>query len=199
MDDVVFIIGQIIGAVGVLINILIYQQKTRIRLLVCKLISDAVWATHFFVLGAYSGFAICAIAIVRELVFMNRVKHKWANHPVWPILFTLVILSSAVLTWKGPISILPAVASTTSLFSFWIGKPKVTRILCFPCSILMIIYDAFVLSYAGITNESLSLLSATIGLIRIDLMHRKHEETVPAIGAAGEKQPAVEGDSSIKK
>ena len=43
-----------LGILGILTNIIIYQQKTRKRLLIWKLISDMIWIMHYWLLGAYS-------------------------------------------------------------------------------------------------------------------------------------------------
>ena len=176
MNETLIIIGYIVGVIGIVISIIIYQQKTRKGLFIWKLISDAVWALHYLFLAAYSGFAICAIAVLRELIFMNRTKYKWANHIFWPIIFSIILLSSTILTWQGPISIIPPIASVISLISFWIGKPKVTRIILIPVATMMIIYDVLILSYPGIANESFSLISAIIGIIHIDIMQNKRNK-----------------------
>ena len=171
------IIAQVVGALGILTNALIYQQKTRRRLIAFKLIADVIWGTHYAMLGAYSGMAICIIAVFRELIFINREEKKWAQHIIWPIIFVSAALSTAALTWNGPLSILPAVASATSVIGFWIGKPRFSRILVFPITALMVTYDALSGSYAGLLNEAISVTSTVIGIIRLDIK-KKNEKVL---------------------
>ena len=62
----------IFGLAGVLSTVFIYQQKSRIGLLVAKLISDVIWFMYYFLQAAYSGAAVAVIGIIRELIFINK-------------------------------------------------------------------------------------------------------------------------------
>lgn len=174
-------VAWVFGGIGICTNAMIYQQKNRAKLLLLKLISDAIWGVHYLFLGAYSGLAITVIAIFRELVFMHRPTKKWAQCFVWPIFFALLAIGSSVLTWKAPISVLPALASAVSVFGFWIGNPRLSRILTFPISSAMFTYDACIdpISVPGIINEAGAITSAVVGIIRHDLA-RKKEISDPA-------------------
>lgn len=173
--------AEIVGVIGILSAAIIYQQKTRKGLMITKLISDAIWAVHYILLGAYTGMAICVLAVFREMIFMNRGRYRWASHIIWPIFFSAAALGTSALTWNGPISILPAAASALSVVAYWIGKPNLSRTLLFPISTAMVIYDIVTGSYAGVLNEAISMTSAVIGIIRLDIKHGKkrneNEET----------------------
>ncbi len=157
------IIASLVGVLGIGANVLIYQQKTGKNLLIYKLISDILWATHYLILGGISAFAIACIGIVRESIFLNQ-KHKWAQSNLWLLLFVLLSVGSAIITWKSLMNLLPATASVLSIFGFWRAKPKLSRILAYPISLCMITYDIFILSYMGIANELFTLLSTTVAI-----------------------------------
>ena len=161
----VYILGYILGALGILVNMLIYQQKNGQRLIIFKLISDVIWALQYLALGAFSGMAIAVIGIFREIVFYNKHK-KWARSKLWLVFFIICSIVSAILTWKSVFSILPALASVISVIGYWKKTPSLSRILAFPISISMLTYDIFCYSYMGIVNEVLALISATVGIIR---------------------------------
>ena len=158
------IIASLVGALGIGANVLIYQQKTGKNLLIYKLISDILWATHYLILGGFSAFAIACIGIVRESIFLNQ-KHKWAQSRIWLLVFVLLSLVSAALTWKTLMNLLPAIASVLSVFGFWRNNPTLSKILAFPISLCMLTYDLYIMSYMGIANEAFTLLSATISVI----------------------------------
>lgn len=158
-------ISNITGALGIGANVAVYQQKSGKKLLISKLISDFLWAFHYFSLNATSAAAIAVIAIFRETIFFNQDK-KWAKSKLWLIFFLLCSVVSAVLTWRGVISTLPAIASILSVLSFWKGSPRLTRYLAFPISACMLSYNIFYHSYMGIVNEVLTLFSAAFGVIR---------------------------------
>lgn len=154
--------AQIIGFVGVAINLLIYQQKTQKRVLFFKFISDIAWALHYIFLGAFSGAAIACVGLLRETVFMLSQKHR----KKWLVLFLCITVVSIYLTWKNWFSIFPAIASFLSVISFWQRSPKRTRLLAFPISLCMCTYSISSGSWAGVCNELLTISSATIGLLR---------------------------------
>ena len=169
-------ITMLFGTLGVVVNILIYQQKSGKNLLAFKLISDVLWALHYFFMNAYTAMCISLIAIVRELVFLKQ-SNSGTQKRTWLIVFLLCGSASAVVTWKGLSSILPALASAISIFSFWRGNPRLSRILALPVSGCMMSYDFTCGSVMGIVNESLTLISATAGVIRF--RRKQYSRPVP--------------------
>lgn len=162
------IIAQLVGFLGIIISFIIYQQKDRKKLLVWKLVSDTVWMLHYALLGAYSAVAVTIIGVIRETVYLNEGK-KWANKKFWIVIFCLINALFALYTWKGLFSLLPTIASLIAVVSFAMRKPKITRFFSFPISFCMITYDFFTGSIAGIANETFTITSSIIGLIRHDI------------------------------
>ena len=162
------LLSEILGFVGVALNVCVYQQKKRQRLLVFKLVSDIVWMFHYGLMGNFSGAAVATIGIARESTFLVTDKKNMDRRP-----FLLVFLFFACLsvwfTWGGWFSVLPATASLLSVISFWQQKPRVSRLLALPISACMITYSITVGSYAGIANEIFTISSTLIGIARHDL------------------------------
>ncbi len=155
----------IAGLLGVGANVVIYQQHKKEKLLIWKLVSDVLWALHYFFLAAYSGTAVAVIGIFREISFYGQIKKPTKSKGLL-IFFICISLISAVITWKNGFSILPAAASVISIISFWNGKPSVTRYLAFAISACMLTYDVYCHSYIGIGNEIFTICSAFIGVVR---------------------------------
>lgn len=166
------IISYIFGFLGVVANILIYQQKEKKKLLFLKFVSDILWAAYYGFAGMFSGMAVALIAIARETVFLFMANKK-RSVPMLCV-FLLAGALSSVLTWNGIASIFPAVASCLSIFSFWYGKPQRTRYLAIPISACMLTYDIFTFAVFGIANEIFTLSSTAIGLYRF---RKSKEET----------------------
>ena len=72
------------------------------------------------------------------------------------------------MTWDNWFSLLTCIASCIAVASFFIGIPSLSRILVFPISGCMLVYDVAVLSVAGIVNECIAMTSSLIGIIRLD-------------------------------
>ncbi len=161
------IIAQLIGLGGTYMLFTLYQQKERKKLLLRKLCADVLWGIHFVMLGAWAGAIPNLMGIFRETVFLHSDK-KWANSFVWPVLFIVISWILAIISWKSALGLLPMCASTLVTISMRVEKTKTTRILSVPICLAFLTYDFFVASYAGMINESISLVSIFIAIFRND-------------------------------
>lgn len=168
------IIYEILGFIGVGLNVLVYQQKKRKRLLVIKWISDVVWTVYYGLRANYSGSAVAAIGIARESTFLVIEDKKIDRRPFLAFFF-LCACVSVYFTWGGWFSVLPATASFLSVISFWQQKPRVSRLLTIPISACMLTYSIMVGSAPGISNEIFTLSSAFVGIIRHDIKRKTTE------------------------
>ncbi len=173
--------AQVFGILAMLSLFATYQQKTAKGLTVAKLCADVAWCFHYFFLGAYTGIVPNAVGIFRECVFMQRKDKKWANSIVFPILFVLIGWGVGLLTFRGPISLLPLAATTVVTLGLWTQRPLICKLACFPASLCFLIYDIFVDSYIGIAAECFSLVSLLLFFLRfgkasIEAKKRKESE-----------------------
>lgn len=155
-----------------------YQQKTAKRLTFCKLTADVAWIFHYLFLGAYTGIVPNAVGIFRESIFVRRKEKKWANHPIFPILFILTGWGVGMLTFVGPISFLPLAASTVVTLGLWTQNALVCKLACMPASISFLIYDIYVGSPVGIVAEAFSLCSLAIFFIRFAVAKYKEKKLI---------------------
>ena len=170
------ILAQVFG-VGAMISLFAaYQQKTAKRLTLSKLSADIFWIFHYFFLGAYTGIVPNAVGIARELIFMNRKDKKWANSPIFPVLFVLIGWGVGLMTFRGPISLLPLCASTVVTLGLWTQNQLICKIACFPASLCFLIYDIFVGSYIGIFAESFSLVSLVIFFVKFGVARYREKK-----------------------
>ena len=154
-----------IGYIAIVVSVLIYQQNTRKKLLICKGISDILWITHYTLLSAYTGAAVTAVAMLRTLVFLNK-DAKDPKNRKWLFIFLGISIISGILTWNSIFSIFAMCGSLIAIVSFYIGNPKLTRILSFPVSVCMLTYGASNGSAAVIINETVVMISSVVGLLR---------------------------------
>ena len=153
-----------IGAMIALFSI--YQQSSRKKLIVSKLIADVCWVIHYLCLGAYGGAIPNFVGIFRELVFVNRKDKAWANKIIWPILFITINFGLGISTFHSFYNILPIAASAFVTVSLWIDNPKLTKIITIPVCMAFMIYDFYVKSYIGMINESISIVSIIMFFIK---------------------------------
>lgn len=161
------LVGEIAGYIAIVASVLIYQQKTRKNLLISKAVTDVLWIIHYFLMGGYTGAAVTCVALVREVVFF---RSDWRNKNSKLILVVSLCISAVctALTWDGVFSIFAMLCSMLSIVSFWIGEPKVSRIMAFPISGCMLIYGVANGSVAVLINEVLVMISSVIGILQHD-------------------------------
>ncbi len=114
--------GQLLGFLAITAAYFIFTVKDRNSVLKLKLLADVLWCSHNFLIGANSGGLITFIAIGREILFLKDKRRK-----VYLLLFPALYFLSLLLTYRGPLSALPAIASTVSTIGFWQQKSKVIR------------------------------------------------------------------------
>lgn len=160
------ILANILGLGAMISLFLIYQQKKRKNMLLCKLSADIFWSAHYLCLGAFSGIIPNFTGIFRELIFVNRKNKRWANSNLWVIFFILINFAFGIRSYEKWYDILPVAASSLVTLSLWIDNPSLTKLILIPVSIAFIVYDIFVSSYIGIINESISILSIIIYFLK---------------------------------
>lgn len=158
-------ITSLIFGIGAMIALFsVYQQKTRKGILCSKLTADICWVVHYLCIGGVAGAIPNLVGIFRELVFVQRKKHRWANLIVWPVLFIAVNFGLGLRTFYSAFNILPIAASAIVTVLLWIDNPFVTKLLSIPVCTSFLIYDIHIGSYIGCVNESVSVLSILVFL-----------------------------------
>lgn len=160
------IVAQLFGLGAMVSLFLIYQQKSRNKLIIAKLSADIFWVAHYFCLGVTAGMIPNFIGIFRELVFINRKTKKWASYIIWPIIFIIINWLLGFRTFHSWYNLLPITASTFVTISLWIDNPKLTKIISIPISSAFLIYDIFIGSHIGVINETISICSIIIYFIK---------------------------------
>ena len=158
------IMAQVVGVLGVAVFVFLYHNKNMKNILRVKLLMDVLWATHYLLLGAYSGFGTNVVCCGRELIFMNNDKPLFKKK-FWLWLFVAFCWVSAALTWRGWYCIIPATVSTMATLSFWQKNVTLARWIGLINNVLMFTYDIFVLSYMGMVGEVLAFFSVISALI----------------------------------
>lgn len=172
-----YIISQVAGLFGILLSVLIYQQRTHKAMLILKMLSDIMWLVQYLLLGGYTGVAVTCIALCRSTVFYFYEKKVRTAPKPWLIAFILAAIVSAVFTWKNFLSIFPTVGSIIAVISFWQRKPKNTVYFSYAVSAFMLVYHVFAThSISATVNEILSVTSSTAALIRSKIEKNKEQK-----------------------
>lgn len=163
--------AQILGVLALVENAFIFLSRKRERILQRKLLSDILWMGNYLLLGAYTGAALNGIAILRELVFLQRDRRRWADAPWWPVFFAAFSWISPVLEWLrlGQMTLLPVLPTLGSMLfaiALYQRKPLWTKLLSIAGNLLWMIYAGIVGNPSGLLSSGILLVSALLGLFR---------------------------------
>jgi len=159
------IIAQILGIVAVAFAVLSFQAKSDKHLLIMQTGAAFFFCVHYFMIGAYTGLAMNGVAVVRNVVYYNKDKKIFSGW--WPpVFFACIMAMLGVFTWQGWHSLLVIVGLIINTVGMSFKDPQNIRKSILVTSPLVLIYNIFEFSIGGIINESLSIVSSVIGIVR---------------------------------
>lgn len=161
------IIGQIIGLFGVAVLFLAYQMKARKMLLLLQMLGVALFATQYFMINALSGAVLNTVCLIRTIFFYfaeDKIKNE-KSKIFSSIFFAVLICIFGAFSWEGWYSILMLLCLAINSFCTGVCSPQNFRKSLLLTCVLALIYNVIVFSIAGMLNESISIVSAIIGII----------------------------------
>ena len=165
MQDFIALIGHILGFIAVGLFFYSYQVTEKRSLMIIQTIATALSCVQYLLIGAFSGFALNIVCIIRNFIFYFRDKnHK--TEIISPILISLCIGAASILSWEGVHSLLITLGLVINTVCMGLCDAKSFRKTILISSSLILIYNIFAFSYSGILSESISLISVVIGIIR---------------------------------
>ena len=157
---------QAIGFVGVAFFIASYQIKSNKALFLCQLIGCLIFCIQFFIMGAYTGALSLVINIIRNLLLIKIKDWKWVSSK-WTMLVILgMLIAVTAYTWDGLISLLPFIMVAATTIGYWSNNAQKIRLSQFIGSPCVLIYDILIRSWGGVLNETITLVSIIISVIR---------------------------------
>lgn len=191
---------QIIGFLGIALNLIAVQFNTHGKIVALKTAGSFMFGVQYFLLGAYTGVVMEFIGWIRNLTFIYLVKKnkptKW-----WIVFFSFITvalgLTTIILTWESSIksvawlasdfkvataltvgiSLISILAKVLSTIAYGVSDPHKIRLLNFPTCSCWLVYNFVAFSLAGIANELMSIVSLTIAEVR----YSKKRKVSPAL------------------
>ena len=179
------IVAQIFGIIGMIFNLLVFQQKTHRGVTLCQFFAAAAFCANYLMLGAFVGGILNFVGALRAAVFYFKDKTR-ANSIFWLIFFILAFASSYPLTFFAfgtkptvgnlIIELLPVVAMVIITISLRLGSAKAVRFMGLFSSPMWLTYNFFSGSIGAVASEILNLISMVVGIIRFDIKREKKNE-----------------------
>ena len=161
-------VGQTLSILATLITFLSYQMNTRRSILFTQTAATVSMCAGYFFLGATSGFALNIVGIVRNLTyyFLGYSKNPKKYSLIASVGFAAVICVLGILSWQAWYSLLIIIALAINTVYLSLGDPQRLRKSILLTSSSIFIYNIFVFSIGGMTNEAVAIVSSIVGIIR---------------------------------
>lgn len=173
MNDplLVFLLSQAFGILALICTVVSMQLKKKKTLMVLQTASEAFIVAQYFVKNAITGSFMSIVAFVRDIIFTKYEKHRT---PLWVLLIIYVVMTIlTVISWAGPLSLLPYMGSLIYAWSLWYGKVKWIRIGNAIGNSPYLIYTVLTSNYALFIMTLLEVIAALFGFFRIDVFNKK--------------------------
>ncbi len=181
MQNFITLIGHILGFISVGLFFYSYQRTQKRKIVIIQTVATALSCIQYLLIGAFSGFGLNIVCIIRNFVFYHRDKNQ-ATGLASPILLALCMAVVSFFSWEGIHSLLITLGLVVNTICMGIFDAKSFRKTILISSSLILIYNIFASSYSGILSESISLVSVIIGIIRYRNIQQpiKTKKTIPA-------------------
>ena len=184
------ILAQVIGIVGMVVNLLAYQQKKQKNLILFQLGGSAMFFLNFLLLGIvdgvfYIGTLMNLLGIFRSIVFANKKLFR-SDKPFWIGIMTALYLGAYALVftvfgtkptvYNLLIEFIPVVAMIAGTLVVYMKEARNARKLSLISSPSWLIYDVAAGSVGGTIGEILNIVSIFVGMIRHDIKRKGNDQ-----------------------
>ena len=177
MDNavIIFILGQAFGICALICTVVSMQLKKKRPLMILQTASEAFVVAQYFVKGAITGSFMAIVSFIRDVIFTKYGKKR---APLWILIVIYIVMTVlTIISWNGPLSILPYSGSLVYAWSLWYGKVKWIRLGNAIGNSPYLIYTLVTGNYALFIMTLLEVISAAVGFIRIDVLGKKKKQT----------------------
>lgn len=166
-----WITNQIFAFLGLIFVVLSFQQKSTKKLLILRNIATLLVFIGLCFLGDISAMIFCGAGVIRNavsLIFAYKPKTKKITKNIASILIVILLITLNIIYWKNFYNLYSIVLGTLAVYTFMQDKASMIRKLSVVIEILSIIYYSLLLSPTNIVIEVVGLVSAIVGIIRLD-------------------------------
>ena len=171
------ITGQILGGVAVVLGFIAFQMRDAKRVLLVQMGAIIVFCAHYYLLEAYSGLALNAVGLFRNIAYYHRAKMPKTAAAAVTVFFVIAMVTAGILSWQDMRSILVIIGIAINTVGMSFSDPQNIRKSILVSSPLVLIYDVLVRSVGGTVFETTAIASSLIGIVRAERA-KKEKNTV---------------------
>ena len=156
-----YIVSQLLVIIYYLIYSWTFHLKDSNKILIFGIIATIISSISYLLLNAYTGMAMCFVAIIRNLLFTKSKKSVFNL-----VLIFILILFASIFTFNNYFSLFNIIATLLYTYALWQKNTKTYKLLGIIVNGLMIVYDIYIQSILGVILISVAFISSLIGFIK---------------------------------
>ena len=171
-----------LGTLGLLLGFAAGIMPHRRGMLLASAGCAGAFSLHYLHLGAFTGTAMCAIALLQNLVSAQAIRPEGRSPLVAPLFAatTLMAAGLTLATWTGWPSACAGLGALLATAARLQGDPQAMRRLFLGASLCWAVHNTLVGSVFGLTCDLLTLSGLTLALLR----HQRRHPASQALPAA---------------
>lgn len=164
------IIANLVGVCAVILFVLSYQMKHKRGIVLCNVISRALYVAQYLLLFAFEGAVLDIVGILASLLAQNSEKGFIKKHfKVIAIGVNVLIVICGILLYKNVFSLLPMMGVLLHTGAFWLKNEKHIRIVSFLGSPFWLTYNLYSCAYGSAVGDLLTMCSIASAIYRYDI------------------------------
>ena len=169
-----YIASQILVVISNIIFVISVFSKSKIGVVTWLIVSDILFAIHYFLLGGFTGSYI----VIADIIFLTITYiQKKRNHDKFimytGLIFAVISIIIGILTWRGFISIFPMIGMTNYFVCMGINNLLVNKISLAINNTTNTIYMCLLRSYIGAICGTILIICSTTASIQTYITQKK--------------------------
>lgn len=163
--DLFYIIGQVLGAVAVVLGFIAFQRKTQLGIIIFQCAAALVFSVHYLLISAPTAVVLNLLSAVICVCFGFRNKRQ-SKSVFETVISSVLIIIAGAFAWESIYSVFLIAGLVLNAVSLSFSNPQNTRCAMLIKSPLCMVYNVAAASIGGIVFECAVFISAVIGLIK---------------------------------
>ena len=168
-----YILSQILVIVYYLIYSSTFHLKDSKKILILGIIATIISSISYLLLTAYTGMAMCFVAIIRNLLFT-----KEKNSSFNLILIFLLTVAASIFTYESYFCLFNIIATLIYTYALWQKNTRIYKLLGILVNGLMIIYNIYIKSILGVVLISIAFISSIAGYLKENKENKFYQKQI---------------------
>lgn len=167
------IVANVVGVIAVAIFVFSYQQRTRRGIVLCNVISRALYVVQYMLLFAFEGAVLDVVGILASVLAQRKETPVIKKHmKIIATAVNLLIVAVGLLMYKNPFSLLPMLGVLFHTGAFWFSNEKTIRIISLIGSPCWLVYNLYSFAYGSALGDALTIASIVLAMVRYDFKRK---------------------------